>query len=206
MNNGSILFHPQKCPSVDDTWYSHPTLFLQCLTRIRGIKDVCKSNPPHILLHTYCLTIRKYWSVFTLGSLNFPQTTLMAFPQQFKISQWRSQTHLSTGPGTRATLLQWGEGCHGGDRGRGKLAGTDGSSIHTAQSPLTSGEGAPALPDLLVFQEKVERRVFILKSSNLSVDTWFILKTLCKCTLNGQCLTSLAFNKPSDFCLENIPL
>lgn len=55
----------------------------------------------------------------------------------------------------------------GGDSGR--LVGarlSDGGRVHAAQVILISRDGAPALPDLLIFQEKVEMQVFILKSSN----------------------------------------
>lgn len=47
---------------------------------------------------------------------------------------------------------------------------------------------------------------FCSKSSNISVDNRFILQTLYRYTLSGQCFTYLAFSKPTDLCLENIPL
>lgn len=46
---------------------------------------------------------------------------------------------------------------------------------------------------------------FYIQSFSVSVDDRFILQTQCWCTLSGQCLTSLAFGKPIDLCLENIP-
>lgn len=46
---------------------------------------------------------------------------------------------------------------------------------------------------------------FYIKSFNGSVDNWFILQIRCRCTPCGQCLISLAFSKPTDLCLENIP-
>lgn len=103
----------------------------------------------------------------------------MVFLQQFKVIQWRSQTQLPAGARYKTDVNGYAAVVCGRDCGRLDSAHlSDGGSFHTAQATFTRRDGAPALPYLPIFQEKVEMWIFI---SNLPTEVLTINLYLKHC-------------------------